>query len=91
MNSVDEIFDKYSHVDRNEQGNLCGPDFMDSDDFNKAAREYGKQQAIAFAEWIHQNDWVYYPRQTGYWADLHTEGRVLSNEELYTLFLQQSK
>lgn len=52
---------------------------------------YSQQQSIAFAEWIHQNDWVYYPRQTGYWADLHTEGRVLSNEELYNLFLQQSK
>ena len=56
-----------------------------------AMEVYSQQQAIAFAEWIHQNDWVYYPKHTGYWADLHTEGRVLSSEELYSLFLSQQK
>lgn len=51
----EEIFDNYSHVDINELGQLKGCDYMDSNDFDKAAEEYAKQIAIDFAEWIRQN------------------------------------
>jgi hypothetical protein len=49
------------------------------------------QQYVDFADWIPANGFVAYPGYPHRWADLNTEGRVVSTSLLYALYVQSTK
>ena len=80
----EEIFDKYSNVDKDEKGRLIGADFMDSNDFYKAADEYAGHQVVAFQKWTNLNGWFWAPNR---WMNYHGDPNPQTTEELYNLFI----
>lgn len=64
-----------------------------AEDIFKSASEYAKQEAIAFAEWIGRNDYIFYGGENNTWyhSDDRKRKNPLTTEQLYQLFLNQSK
>lgn len=63
------------------------------DGVKEAMDEFAKQEAIAFAEWIGRNDYIFYGGENNTWyhSDDRKRKNPLTTEQLYQLFLNQSK
>lgn len=88
--TIQEVADEYITCDCGEvykSRDMVAPDCArHSSACEEAMEAWGKQQAIAFAEWVEDNAMKY---KNG-WLYKHGEQKLITAEQIYNLFITQT-